>query len=134
MGSKKQVRKAEESEVYCREEVRADEVEMEIRKNLSTRRVQHILLTVRTEAKNKGMQEAPRNRAGYPATASREKGFSVPQLHGNEFCQQSESAQKRSPQDLHKERRPAHNFTGPCRRGAGEPAEPTGLLTYRMMK
>lgn len=60
MGSEKQLRKAEESEVYCREEVRADEVEM-IRKNLSTKRTQHILLTVRTEAKNKGMQEAPRH-------------------------------------------------------------------------
>lgn len=42
MGSEKQLRKAE-SEVYCTEEVRADEVEMEIRKNLSTGRTQPII-------------------------------------------------------------------------------------------
>lgn len=61
MGSEKQLRKAEESEVYCKEEVRADEVEREIRKNLSTRGLNPSLLTVGIEAKNKGMQEVPRN-------------------------------------------------------------------------
>ena len=133
MGSEKQLRKAE-AEVYCTEEVRADEVEMEIRKNLSTRRTQPIIADCEDRGQEQRHAEAPRNWPGYPASASRDTGFSVPQLHGNGFCQQRESVQKRSPQGLHKERSPAHNFTGPYRRGAGEPAEPTGLLTYRTMK
>ena len=52
MGSKKQLRKAE-SEVYCTEEDRADEVEMEIRKNLSTGRTQPII----ADCENRGQEQ-----------------------------------------------------------------------------